>query len=334
MSFMYFYVKNIGQNKWLSQHSGGDNDLYVVADKLKGRDYTQWRFDTAKPLSNERDRYSGSYYIVNRRFDKTIYAPSSAKDPARAYGTAKGSQQEWTLIPREEGGGKFKIYNKAKDRALIGGSNGRVYGWPFNSSPERKDLLWELELAEEGSEGPAFYVKDQKLVKIDFDVVNKTVLEEPPKICQQIVQNSSNTEQQQKVTLEDSWGTTSTVQMEHSIKFSLTVSMSAQFEVPEVCKSTIEMTTEFGEESKESNSFERQEQHSFAVEVPVTVPPNSGKRVVTRIHGNKLNVPFVATWEENRGSGESVIIEERGTWEGVQYYELTTEFSDIPLPTQ
>ncbi|WP_232662525.1 hypothetical protein [Pseudonocardia sp. TRM90224] len=215
--------------------------------------------------------------------------------------------------------GVVHFVDRKHGRALVAGdqADGNLYHQPPG---DRRNALWSLELASEGTGGPAMYITKQELVDISYAFDQATRLETPPQLVISRTTVGSDVGPQSFVlTPRYSEKVTETVTFQHSATLGLTLSLSLMAGASQLISKTetkFEAKAEFGFSRTSGATTERTV--SFAWVVPIR---SSGKpvQVEGEMRRARTDVPFESTLRTTYADGSTHDHVEPGTWSNVAY---------------
>ncbi|WP_232662524.1 ETX/MTX2 family pore-forming toxin [Pseudonocardia sp. TRM90224] len=284
----------------------------------ENRDPAQWRFV---------DAGDGHYYVLDRRHGCALGAGERYDERIYHYRDYEGRPHcRWKAATTAPG--MFHLVDAKHGKALAAGdtADGRLY---HQEPGERRNALWSIELANDGTAGPTFYVVDQQLVSgPTYDRLRSQRHDMPPLFVLDVtVRNDSDTDQD--LTLQQSIADRSAETVTTQVSASLQLLYSSEVELgmfAAAAKAKIEVSAKYA--FTYSNAVMREVVTTLELGVPVKVPAGAAVRVRGEISRCAAKVPFTFTVRRTLGDGSTVDEQENGTWQGVEYLTGGFSFTD------
>jgi hypothetical protein len=318
MSDKYFYLEDQAHHKCII--AGDKYDGVVYHQEHKGRDNAQWRFV---------DTGDGYYYIYDRRHGKAIIA-GDKYDGHLYHQAPKGRANAQWKISEGSNPGSFILTDRKHGKALIAGDkyDGRLY---HQAPGDRSNAQWTLTLAQDGEQGPDFYIKEQELLDLELQISLAKRLSIPPLVIDGIIINESGVDQTCEFNKKQTDIITEEWKFENSVMVSVlqSVATKAGGEFSGISAS-VETKTEIHIETRLTwnKNVSKTTENTIEWNIPVKVPAHSRIHLVSEIKKNKADIPFVATIRNTLGNGETKVVKEHGVWKGAEYLAATINYKN------
>ena len=204
-----------------------------------------------------------------------------------------------------------------EDKVLVG-----VFSEHWNFQEDRR---WQLRLCKFECGPEATYT----LLGLEWDTSSlSNSMGKPTVVAHGSYVNRGNAEITDTITLSKEISESSTTTWEHHLGTGVEMSWGSNFVFGDV-SATVSLTYDYTQ-GKESSKTETR---LFERSIDITIPAHShieAKLVLKE--SDKMKIPFTAKFRKTTRSGKTSEVEEKGTWEGVMYYDMTIETDDVKDP--
>jgi len=204
-----------------------------------------------------------------------------------------------------------------EDKVLVG-----VWSEHWNRQEDRK---WKLRLCKFECGPEATYT----LLGFEWDTSSlSNSIGKPTVVAHGSYANGGNAEIKNTITLSKEISESSTTTWEHHLGTGVEMSWGSNFVFGDV-SATVSLTYDYTQ-GKESSKTETK---LFERSIEITIPAYShveAKLVLKE--SDRINIPFTAKFRKTTRDGKTSEVEEKGTWEGVMYYDLSIATEDVKDP--